>query len=579
MKTLLLLFPFLLLAPQDKGKTKLAWNLPKNRVWEFKKLDKAGRPVKDAGWWIFASELRNDGSNRLLTDTYAGIPYALAFNLPKEDRKPGEAWEQTTFFFCEANSSSTSWNFGMGGGGGIKPVCAKGRWIFRKLDKKSDGDIAHLEALFDLFEVRRDNANNERRLTVTKNNFGTIRVDVLFNVGLGRIAKAAWAGGVRAQERVPDRDRDTKVVEQKLDTAGGIEFAEEVELTRERMEKAAGEQVKKAAEWLRKQQRPAGDFGAGPATESTRLDVTLTGLAVRALLAAGAKPDDAAVDKGLKSLRLQAGTTTMSLAEAVFVLSLAEKPDVPVIKNLLGALLNRRDSKLAAWPGDDDRTSSPNSISTGHAVKALWAAARAGQDPPADVWRNVVETMAYGMADDAGSDVELKLAFEDGFGLPIADGPKSAKPVTWRYDLRADANEPRAIVGGWGFTVIAALETLKLAQLDLERRKQLTDAQKKSIDGAMRQGLAWIQSRGSWRGVAPAESSYSIRRIEFAAAQARVLSMYGVKEIDAVDWWMEVAYHLMRLQTPAGSWDEGGGGPVLETAHAILALAKPWSGR
>ncbi len=591
MKLLLPLAAFILLSPQDKAKTKLAWNLPKGRVWEYKLLDKAGKPQKDGGFWIFSSELGGDGSNRLVIDRYADIPLYFLFSLPKDEKKPGEGWEASAFFFYESAEALSGWGFGFGGGGAVKPVCAKGVYRFLKLEKKADGDIAHLTGVFELFEIRRDFVNNERKLTVTKNKLGTVATDALFNVSTGVLQRGMWSISTRSQERIAEKNSpDTTIVDRKLDAAGGIEFSEEVELKREKMEKAAGDQVKKAVEWLKKQQRPAGDFGFGPATESMRIECVLAGLVVRALLAAGIKPDDPILEKAMKTVRAAPGTSTMSIAQALLAIVLRTpgedrdaiskafaKDDLTALKALTAVLLGRRDSKLGAFPTTDEKDATFNPISTAHAAEALWAGGLVGNDAPGDVWKNIVETLSTASCDDDAASLELKIEFADGFGFPIADGAKQAKPVTYRYDLRAKpSNDPKQNVRGWGLTLTAALEILKLAQIELERKKQLTDIQKRSIDGMQRTGLAWIQAHYTWRASPPPEAAWTVRRIEFAAAVGRVLTMYGVKSIDGNDWWVEGAYHLLRVQAADGSWEEGTGSAIAETANAILFLTRSW---
>jgi hypothetical protein len=584
--TLLALAAAALFAAQDKAKIKLAWNLPKGRVAEYKLLDKSGKPVKDGGFWIFASELSADGSNRLAVDRYADIPYTFLFTLPKEDRKQGESWEHTAFFFHEASEATSGFSFMGGGGGGLKPLCAKGLYIFRKLEKKADGDIAHLEGVFELFEIRRDFVNNERKLTITKNKFGTAKVSLAVAVAAGRLLRGGWTLDVRGQERVPDKG-DTRIVDTKIESVGGLEFSEEVTIDPEKLGKSVADQVKKASDWLRKQQRPGGEFGLGPTIENARVDANLTGACVRALVAAGAKPDDAPIEKAMKSIRAQPGTSTASLGDDLEALALRwgtdrdavakalSKDDAAAVKVLANTLAARRDVKLASWGSTDDKDATHNPVSTSHALAGLWAAGLGGADVPVDIWKNAVETLTLAIADDDAASLELKFEFAEGGGFPVADGAKNAKPVTWKYDLRPkQAVDPRSPARGWGLTVLGALESLRTALLELERKKQLTDAQKRSADSAMRQGLAYLQNRWTVRTAPPAEASWTIRRTEWLAWLGRVYALYGVKTVDGHDWWLEGAYHLLRLQAPDGSWEEGTGNAVLETAAAIRFLAR-----
>ena len=318
-----------------------------------------------------------------------------------------------------------------------------------------------------------------------------------------------------------------------------------------------------------------------------RVDQNLTGLAARALVASGAKADDAAVEKAIKSIRAQPGTSTASLGADLEALALRwgtdrdavakaiPKDDAAAVKALANTLAARRDLKLATWGSIDDKEATHNPVSPSHALAGLWAAGLGGADVPVDVWKNVIETLTLAVADDDAASLELKLDFADGGGFPVADGAKNAKPVTWRYDLRPKQQaDPRSPARGWGLTVLGALESLRVAQSELERKKQLTDAQKRSIDGAMRQGFAYLQNRWTLRSAPPAEASWSIRRTEWLSWLGRVFALYGVKTVDGHDWWLEGAYHLMRLQSADGSWEEGTQNTVLETASAILFLTR-----
>jgi hypothetical protein len=582
---------------RDKGKVKLSWKLPKGRVAEFRLLDKAGKPLKDSVFWVFPHELREDGSNRIVVDRYADLAWPLLFTLPKDEKKPGDAWEHTAFFFHEPAEAVGGWGWGLGGPSTVKPLCLKGAYVFKKLEKHDDGDLAQIEGAFTLYEIRRDTANNQVRLTITKNDFGTLRVGLTVSVPRGQLVRGRYTLQTRAQDRVVEKG-DSRVVDTKIDAGGGVEFAEEVELAAEKMQKAVEAQVKKAVEWLRKQQRPAGDFGVGPTIETTRVDADATGLCVRALLAAGAKPDDPAVEKAVKRMRADPGKSTQALGNALCALVFRHadesrdavkgalaKEDTAAVRAIANLLLNRRDPKLSLWASTDDtRNATLNVISSMHALEGLWAAALAGVDVPADAWKNIIDTVTLNPSETDDADVELKLEFAEGAGLPDPDGPKKAKPLTWRYDIarKGQAQNPNPMGGsrsetkGWSHTVLAALEDLKLAQMELERAKKLSDGQKKSLDGAMRNGLAWVQDRLTFRTPPPAEAYWSLRKIEYLHMLGRVLSLYGVTKVDGSDWCLEGAYHLLRLQHGDGRWDEGNANAVAETAHAILFLTRIW---
>src|SRR5688572_8400163 len=183
MKPLLLSLLALVLLPQDKGLRKVEWKLASGHAAEYVCLDKAGKPISDQKFLIFASEL-TPHSNRIRVDAYEAIPLPMLFQLPPEPFKTSLGWEFTAHFFNEA--------FDAMGGGSIRPVAVKGRYIVKTVQKKGEEEIAHVEGAFSLYEIRRDFVNNQTKIVLTKNDVGTLATSAQVSVPRGILLKGGW---------------------------------------------------------------------------------------------------------------------------------------------------------------------------------------------------------------------------------------------------------------------------------------------------------------------------------------------------------------------------------------------------
>ncbi len=600
MRTILVMSVFALCAaaPQDKPKRKLAWLLPKTHVAEYSVLGSNGKPIADRAFWVFGSELTETGANRIAVDRYTHIPYALLFHLPSHEVKPGEQWEHQEYFFYEAQYGSDGmggFGFGWGWGGGatsIRPVVAKGRYVFRKIekDKKTDAELAVIDGEFTLLELRQERSNNDNKMVITKNDVGTISVSMLLHVTRGVLQRGTYSVKTRAQERLPVKD-DTKVLEKRLTFVETLELKEELEFGGEKLGKAVEAQVKKAADWLRKQQAAGGDWAAFRTIEENNAKASTTGLCVRALLAAGAKPDDPAVDKAIRWLRTQTAGTPQAvdwqMTAFVYRAAPSDKPyaecdlataradvrkslpkqDADWIKALTANLVSRRETASGIWPAIDKE--SPNVLTTRAAIEALALASEAGIDTPLELWNHAMQTVLDACADMG---LELELAFE-GIEYPDkdVDAKKKVRPQSCRFNPGDTQSRNRE---GNALCTYSAASILRYAQIELTRRGVLKDSQKRLLDGAQRGLLAWLQSRRTWRTVPPTEAEWCVNRYQHAHAMGELLTLYGAKKVEGVDWHSEGAYHLMREQCGDGRWDTEYGSPLSETAHCILFLTR-----
>lgn len=543
-----------LFVPQDKSKRKLEWKAEAGSVLEYDVVDP--RTSKPSGeiFFVFASELRRG----IAVDRYADIGWTLLFRLPREEVKPGQVWEHAAYFFHEAAEATAMW--GWSGASSIRPVQAKGRYILRKIDKD---DSVWIDGEFELLEIRRDQVNNQLKLTVTKNKVGTVATSAVLSNGI--LTQGSFTiDAPRAQERVREKD-EWKVADRRVRETKRIQFREAVKLDREKMAGAIEASLKKASAWIRKQQKPSGDFGPGRTLETERVETNLTGPAVRALLAAGAKPEDDAVQKALRSLKTNPGPRTPQ----TYANLVGAVPDAKVLRAAADTVLELRDRKSGAWaPSNRKGLDTPNVASTRHALEVLHAA---GAPAPADVLRAIVDLLASLAADE--SDVEeVNLEFEESFrGIEIPD--RKLIPASWRTSLerrpQADVTGSRDSKGH-AISTLCALEALLLARATVA----LPETQRKAADAAVRKGLAWLQSTWTLRTPPPAEAPWSVRKPEHLWLVMRVFAALGVRTIDGSDWHAEGAYLLLRSQYEDGSWDSSGGQAMLDTISAVLFLTR-----
>src|SRR5262245_24319317 len=172
-----------LLAQDPKGLRKLEWKLAPDHAAEYVSLDKAGKPLADQKFLIFASELTS-GSNRIVVDTYDAIPLPLVFQLPPEPVKAAAGWEYSAVFFNDAWDAMGGFE-AMIGGGSIRPVAVKGRYVLKIAPKKGEEEIATVDGAFTLYEIRRDFVNNQTKFSITNHEMGTLVTSAQISIPRG----------------------------------------------------------------------------------------------------------------------------------------------------------------------------------------------------------------------------------------------------------------------------------------------------------------------------------------------------------------------------------------------------------
>lgn len=545
---------------QDKGLRKVEWKLPPGHAAEFVFLDKAGKPVADHKFLVFGSEL-TPSSNRFIVDTYEELPLPMLFQLPTLTFKAGIGWEHTAYFFNDSADSMGGFET-MTGGGSIRPVCVQGRYVL-KTQKKADDEIATIDGSFSLFEIRRDFINNQTKVTVTKNEMGSLATSVQMSVSKGMILKAGWQLKTRAQER--DNGRP---VEKKIESHQMIEFREDVELDAAKIQMSADAAIGRAVDWLKKQQKN-GAWTSNRPNPGPGDGIHLTALVVRALVAAGVQPDDAVLVAASKTLRSPAPPETAALGQQILALACKSptKEEAEEARKLAEELHRRRDPRTSGW-GPGGRNDVPNLTMTALALEALAAAPDA--NIPDDTFKAGLDLFTLGGVDEDGL-VDLDLEFEKDAATIAADPKKNVIPCIWAAQLGRGGTpfDIRGARKGSFFTLIAGLRTL----LVLPERMKMDEKQLKNLDLPLRRAFATLQWRWTLRTVPPVEASWCAQRLEYLGALGSTLAKAKLVRIGGSDWRLEGATLLLKEQGDDGSWYAGTDQAVAKTAHALLFLA------
>jgi len=560
MRTLVLALVLLGFAPQDKAARKLEWKLPPGHAAEFVYLDRGGKPLGDQKLLIFGDEL-TPFSNRLAIDTYEQVPLALVFQLPPEAMKAGLGWEHTSYYFNDAYDALGG--FDQIAGGSIRPICAKGRYI-AKLQKKGDEELVLIEGAISLVEIRRDMVNNQMKVVITKNELGTLATSVQFNPAKGMIQKAAWQYKVKAQDREAG-----KIVEKRSETHTMIEFKEDVELDAAKIQPAIEMSITRAVDWLKKQEKNGvlTSGKPGPPGEAA----SLTSVVVRALCAAGVKPDDPAITQASKTLRSAPPPETFVLIQQILALSskTPTKDESDDARRFAEELARRREPRSGGWAAVSGKNEFAGTYLTALALEALASVPDAkGVEEPL---RSGLEFFSGSWIEDEGR-VDLELELEKDATTLVLD-PKKDKdlpPATWPALVgKVAANDFRTARKGSFFTVVTALRTLLL----LSDRLKLDEKQLKNLELPLHKGFANLQLRWTLRSVPPIEAAWCAQRLEYLGLLGPTLALAKIDKIGGCDWRLEGASLLLREQGDEGSWFSGTDQAVQKTAHALLFLA------
>ena len=588
MKTLFLLLPLLLCLedlPDLKQET-LEWKVPKNSVLEYDVFEGKSKKPAETDLFFFTSEFHNKNSNRIAMYRYADLPWHFLFQLPKEGIKRGSRWVHTAHFFHESSFAAGLWSWR--GPTTIRPLQGTARYTVKKL---KDG-IATIEASVLFYEIKRDSANNQMRLKVTKNKIGTLATAAEFDIAKGMVVRGGYnLYLMRGQQRVYEKE-EWKVRDKKIKTTQRIELSEIVPLDPKKMEKAIEAGKKRAMTWLKRKQSKGGDFGTDRTLETSQVESNLTGLVVESLISAGMDPEDPVIKKALDSIEGNPGPgTPQSYRNAIVAMirpwitnwqSIEDirktlPTDLPAktkqaIASATRALLNLQDSDSGAWaPGRKRRTNSPNSVTNYHAIEGLFYAWLAGEKFPDRIRDPLLDWYSKKEVEE---DQNVKLEFDFAEGIsPIMEDPGTVSPSTWPSAFQSRSSNSPFNTGtsrGTAISVLAALESLAL----LRAQSNLDPSRKKSVNRMILRGLGWLQYLWTLRTPPPTEASWSMRQMEYLLLLMRVMTAYGIEKIDGSDWFLEGAYLLLRNQFQDGSWDQSGGRDIQDTAAGLLFLSR-----
>jgi len=558
MRTLILALVVLGFASQDKAARKLEWKLPPGHAAEYVYLDRAGKPTADPRLLVFGDEL-TPYSNRLAIDSFEQLPLALIFQLPPEAMKSALGWEHLSYYFNDAVDAAGGYD--TLSSGGIRPVCAKGRYI-AKIQKKGDEELVIIDGSLSIVELRRDLVNNQLKIIVTKNELGTLATQVQFNPAKGLIQKAVWQYKIKAQDREGGR-----IVEKRSETHTMIELKEDVELDAAKVDPAIDLSMTRAVDWLKKQQKNGAwtNGKPGPAGDGTYL----TSIAVRALIAAGVKPDDPVITQASRTLRTTPPQETFVLIQQILTLAAKTptKEEADDLKRFAEELLRRKEPRSGGWAGIFGRNDLAGSFQTALALEALAAVPEAKNSE--DTLRSGLEYFTGNFIEDEGR-VDLELELEKDATLVL--DPKKDKdlvPINWPALMgKQVANDMRAIRKGSFFTVLGALRMMFLLP---DRLKM--DPKQLKMEVTIHRALANLQRLWTLRSVPPIEAYWCGQRLEYLGMLGPTLALAKVDKIGGCDWRLEGASLLLREQGDDGSWFPGTDQAVAKTAHALLFLA------
>src|SRR6185503_8319023 len=170
----------------------------------------------------------------------------------------------------------------------------------------------------------------------------------------------------------------------------------DLELDPDKVQPAIETALSRAVDWLKKQQKAGGWIPTRP--NATAGDaIHLTALVVRALVAAGMKPDDPTLVAAGKALRSPAPPENAALCQQILALSCKSptKEEAEDARRLAEELLRRRDPRASAWGPGTGRNDLPNLMMTALALEALAAAPDA--KIPEETFKTALDIFASGM--------------------------------------------------------------------------------------------------------------------------------------------------------------------------------------
>jgi hypothetical protein len=384
-----------------------------------------------------------------------------------------------------------------------------------------------------------------------------------------------------------------------------------------KMQAAIDAAVEKGADWLRKEQAKHqpndGSWGGVVMTAGTWYEIGLTALLALALLAAGDRPGDEAVDQALAFCKEKdasrvrtGGRTTYDSGTLLLFVTEYYRPDDgekkgkgkgknkprpgdkpkdkkkgeavnpcalpedarPWVESLVGALVGmRKPVGLWAYPVNEEDLSN-----TQYAFLGLRAARECGAVVPSKVFEEALLAV-IDRQDVDGPKVPRTIPASGPGESPYAiDSGDRARG--WAYHA-----QPKLSTGSMTTAAIAVLAICNDALLRPDRSPLYPPELERKTQASVQDGFAWLDKNWSVEkntGVgAPPWHYYYLYGLERAC-------VFGGREtVGAHDWYIEGAKLLLRQQQEDGRWATGKlGDPqysqndLLDTAWAILFLER-----
>jgi len=591
MRTLVLI-PLLPLLLQDK-EYEFKWGLARDMAADYAVFDTSkGRPVpkKDRFFMIFGPDLKDDGTNNLLVNTYDDLPWHFVFQLPKGKVKAGSRWTLEEDLFEPARQALSTMH-------AFKPVAVRGVLSLKKIEKMNDVECARVDGVFQLFEIKIDSINNKR--SISKSQFAqfstvawlSLENTVLVKGGYDYNGKGDEYKGIKQGEEPKTR---------KMDLGELIEIKKELVKVDQvaHLDRIHGA-IKKGVEALRKMQRKDGSWQDEGGSFARDFPAGMTGLCTMALVHSGVKVDDPQVRMAFaymqkaqfkkvydvaatimafetKYLPLEKFEDVQSLTEQGARDAIAKaitKEDLAYLQKAVDWLVGLQ-TKDGTW-GYPEQSENYDHSNTQYAMLALKSAARCGIKIRADVWKKAANHWIASQR-VASPKVALKLTWLSDEEAGVDTSTRAEEQFTqgpWGYFTVKPVHD--AITdNGYGSMTCAGLTSLLVAESELVQMKELDDALRKKIDQAKKQGLAWLQENFTVRGCPPQAGFWSVFYTYYLYSLERVGVLYGIRKFGDHDWYQEGALVLVHQQRDDGSWNLYVDIPVLDTAFALLFLKK-----
>jgi hypothetical protein len=336
------------------------------------------------------------------------------------------------------------------------------------------------------------------------------------------------------------------------DPAPGAKDATDAELVTQ-----VKEAIDKGVGYLKKHQSKGGDWEGLVLGQIAGLKGGVTSLATLALLNAGVRPDDAAVQNALKYLR-GLGTPDKTYVVALQTMVFAEvrdPKDLPRVQKNVEWFKEKaiyRGGKLEGWSYPANAIA--DNSNTQYALLGLYAAKSAGVKVDDKLWKDI----------------------QDYYTRTQHPDPRNGRAGFWTYHNHGDTSP------SFTMTVGGACGLL-IANMGLDRsEQQLDDATgvaakcgEYAENDALAKGMFWIGMQFNFmEGKSYFYNYYGIERLG---------RLSGQRFIGKVDWYREGCERLVKMQEADGSFlvrseerrtNIDAGQPVITTSFALLFLSK-----